>query len=78
MQQVQVRIRGQVDTDWAEDFAGFSISHTVDGNTLLSGEIPDQAVLYGLLNKLSDLGLQIITVLTGNIDNGSPDMKMEG
>jgi hypothetical protein len=62
MEGIHIRVRGQIDTDWADYLAGLTIIHTTDGETILSGLVPDQSTLYGLLNKLSDLGLQLISV----------------
>ena len=59
MQRVEIRIKGQLDEHWSEWFEGLSIAHTAEGDTILSGDISDQAALHGLLAKLRDLGLSI-------------------
>ena len=57
----QIRIRGILDASWSDWFEGFSI-HTDGGETLLQGTVIDQAALHGILAKINDLGLTIISV----------------
>jgi len=57
-----IRIKGHLDRRWGEWFDGLSFTHNSDGTTLLAGPVADQAALHGLLNKLGDLGLPIISV----------------
>ena len=65
MQTVEIRIEGQIDTDWAEWLEDFSITHQGGNETILTGTVPDQAALYGLIAKLRDLGLKLISVKRG-------------
>lgn len=62
MLQVEIRIKGQIDEHWSAWFEGLTITHTTEGETLLSGELVDQAALYGLLAKVRDLGLPLQSV----------------
>jgi hypothetical protein len=62
MQRVEVRIKGQIDEHWSDWFEGLNIVHTDQGETVLSGLVVDQAALHGLLAKLRDLGLSIVSV----------------
>lgn len=62
MQQVEIRIKGQIDRDWSDWLGGLSITHTAQGETVLNGSVRDQAALYGLLSRLSDLGIQLNSV----------------
>jgi len=62
MEEVQVCIRGEVDGSWSDWMAGLKVNHTEDGETVLTGVIPDQSALYGLLIRLSDLGLHLVSV----------------
>jgi len=57
-----IRIRGHLDQRWADWFDGLSLTHNSDGTTLLAGPLADQAALHGVLNKLRDLGLPIISM----------------
>ena len=58
----QIRVEGHLRTEWADWFAGLSVTLQPDGATLLSGPVVDQAALYGLLKKVRDLGLPLISV----------------
>ena len=62
----QIQIKGQLDQRWAEWFEGLAISQTAQGDTLLIGEIVDQAALYRILRKIRDLGLPLIAVVPLN------------
>jgi hypothetical protein len=62
MQQVEIHIRGQLDSNWSGCLGGLKITHTADGSSVLSGPVRDQAALYGLLSQLSSLGLQLVSV----------------
>jgi hypothetical protein len=67
--QVEIRVRGQIDRDWADWLGGLTISHDPDGSTVLSGSVRDQTALYGLISQLSDLGLHLVSVSSEVIDN---------
>ena len=58
----QIRIKGQLDPEWTDWFEGLAVTLEEDGNTLLTGSVIDQAALHGLLKKLRDLGLPLISV----------------
>lgn len=59
---VEIRVKGHIDTDWSELLGGLRIDHTGEGETRLTGCIRDQAKLRGLLNKVADLGLDLVSV----------------
>jgi hypothetical protein len=59
----QIKIEGHLDNSWQEWFEGMSIRRLKDGNTLLSGEVVDQAGLYGLLKKIRNLGISLISIV---------------
>ena len=58
----EIRIKGHLDNRWAEWFEGFTITLEDNGETLLSGEVIDQSALHGLLKKVRDLGLPLLSV----------------
>jgi hypothetical protein len=58
----QIRIKGQLDPEWTDWFEGLAVTRDEDGNTLLTGSVIDQAALHGLLKKVRDLGLTLISV----------------
>lgn len=62
MQQIQIRVKGQIDERWSEWLDGLTIVHTGQHETLLAGSVTDQAALYGLIAKLRDLGLPLVAV----------------
>jgi hypothetical protein len=68
----QVRIEGELGQEWADWFGGPAISREGDGVTVLTCDVVDQAALYGLLWRLRDLGLPLISV---NRIVGSPGEK---
>jgi hypothetical protein len=65
MQQVEIRIKGQIDQDWSNWMSGLSITYTEQGETILTGSVRDQSVLYGLLERFSDLGIELGSVTAG-------------
>ena len=62
MQRVEIRVKGQIDEHWSEWFDDLTITHTDQNETVLTGPVVDQAALHGLLAKLRDLGLPIVSV----------------
>jgi hypothetical protein len=63
MRRVEIRSQTCIDPGWSEWFDGFAISYTDQGETILTGAVPDQAALYGLIAKLRDLGgLPLVSV----------------
>jgi hypothetical protein len=58
----QIRVEGHLDRRWGGWFAGLVITLEDDGHTLLTGAIVDQAALHGLLKKVRDLGMPLVSV----------------
>ena len=58
----EIRIKGHLNNRWAEWFEGLTITLEDDGNTLLTGPVVDQAALHGLLKKVRDLGMPLLSV----------------
>jgi hypothetical protein len=59
----QIRVRGHLSQERAEWFDGLTIQNQPNGEALLSGPVTDQAALHGLLVKIRDLGLPLLSVL---------------
>ncbi len=62
MQRVEIRIKEEINMHWSDWFDGLVIKHTDQNETILRGTIADQAALYGLLIKLRDLSLSLVSV----------------
>lgn len=58
----QIRIKGHLGNQWTDWFDGLTITLEKDGNTLLSGPVVDDAALHGLLKKVRDLGIPLLSV----------------
>ena len=58
----EIRLRGHLETRWVAWFDGMTLSHERDGSTMLSGPVVDQAALHGLLQKVRDIGLPLVSV----------------
>jgi hypothetical protein len=58
----QVRIKGYLGSQWSEWFEGQTITLDDNGDTLITGPVVDQAALYGLLKKVRDIGLQLVSL----------------
>jgi hypothetical protein len=67
----QIRIKGHLGDDWTDWFGGMSITQEENGDTLLTGPVPDQAALFGLLRRVRDLGMQLISI--NRVDTGKQD-----
>jgi hypothetical protein len=62
----QIRIKGHLGPRWTEWFGGLTITLEDDGNSLLTGRVEDQAALHGLLRKVRDLGMPLISAIRVN------------
>ncbi len=58
----EIRLAGRVDAHWAAWFDGLTVSQENDGTTVISGPIADQAALHGVLQRVRDLGLPLVSV----------------
>jgi hypothetical protein len=72
----EIRLQGHLPTRWAAVFDGLRLTHESDGTTVIHGPVVDQAALHGLLQKVRDLGLPLVSVVhvdTDPIDTDQPD-----
>ncbi len=59
----EIRVRGHLDDRWTAWFDGLRLVHQDDGTTLVRGPVADQAALHGLLTRMRDLGLPLISLV---------------
>ena len=67
----EIRVKGTLDEQWSDWFDGFTIVPRANDQTLLTGPVADQAALYGLLTKIRDLGLPLLSVRRVENEEGS-------
>ncbi len=68
MQRIEITVKKRIDFNWSEWFEGMTIRHTDQDETILCGTVVDQAALYGLLAKLRDLGLALVSVKSVEVE----------
>lgn len=69
----QIRVKSHLSSDWSDWFEGLTVTPEEDGDTLLTGPVVDQAALYGLLKKVRDLGMPLISLNPVQINQATPD-----
>ena len=67
----EIRLKGHLDARWAAWFDGLSLTHEGDGTTVIHGRIVDQAALHGVLRKVRDVGVPLISV--SRVEPDQPD-----
>jgi hypothetical protein len=60
----EIRLRGHLEEHWSDWLGGLTISHDAEGYSLLTGAVPDQAALHGILAQIRDLGLILISIVS--------------
>jgi len=73
MLRAEIRVKGQIDEHWSDWFEGLTVTHTDRDETVLTGLVVDQSALYGLLAKLRDLGLSLLSVSILEMDDESEE-----
>ena len=61
----EIKVKGHLDSFWSEWFESLELTHLEGDETLLSGLLPDQGALHGLLERIRDLNLKLISVTSG-------------
>ena len=69
--QVEIRIKGHINQQWSEWLGGLTITLSDPDETVLSGIVADQAALYGIISRLRDLGMQLFSMRTEEIEEVS-------
>jgi hypothetical protein len=67
----QIKIKGHLEDRWSEWFNNLTITNVANGEAILSGSLPDQAALHGVLIKIRDLGLPLLAITTVATDEAS-------
>ena len=67
----QIRIEGHLGDQWTDWFDGLAITLDDNGDTLLTGSVTDQAALHGLLRKVRDLGMPLVSVTSVSVEKGA-------
>ena len=74
----EIRLKGHLDVQWMTWFDGLTITLEENGDTLLSGPVADQSALHGLLKKVRDLGMPLVSVVQLQVlDSHQNDSKKE-
>jgi hypothetical protein len=71
----KIRVKGHLDERWSDWFDGLEITNLENGETMLYGEIVDQAALHGVLAKVRDLNLPLISVTSVNSGQQEPALR---
>jgi hypothetical protein len=74
----QIRVSGYLDPSWSGWFSGWAIFHERDEVTLLYGSVQDQSALFGVLNKLQDLGLSLLSLIATPLEDPNSDNPGDG
>ncbi len=69
----EIRLQGRLGPRWAARFDGMTLDALDDGTTVLVGHVADQAALHGLLTRLGDLGIPLLSVRQQDTDTTTPD-----
>jgi len=71
----EIRVKGILDGKWSDWFDGFTVTPQADNATLLTGPVADQSALHGLLARIRDLGLPLLSVKRVEMKNSHPPGK---
>jgi len=73
----EIKIKGHLNPGWSGWFEGLMLTHIEGDVTLLSGPLPDQAALHGLLERIRDLNLTLISISSGSLPTQDSDKELK-
>jgi hypothetical protein len=73
----RIRVEGHLDHHWSPSFGGLALAHEDDGTTSLTGVVSDQAQLHGLLTRIRDLGVTLVSVAVIDPSDGDDQQPVE-
>ena len=71
----EIKVKGHLDQRWSEWFAGLKVTYLEGNESLLSGPLPDQAALHGMLERIRDLNLTLVSVTCSGPSPENSDKK---
>jgi len=72
---VEIKIKESLDEKWSDRLGGLQVIHTGDTGTLLSGHLQDQPELHGILDRIRDLRLTLLSVSRISVSNSEKEKK---
>ncbi len=76
MYRTEIHIKGKIDPSWSDWFGELQIQETMGDETVLSGQLPDMAAVYGVISHLGSLVLPLISVVCVNEQMTRPDLGL--
>lgn len=76
IEEYEIRVKGILSDQWTDWFDGMKFRYDSEGNTILTGQVVDQAVLHGILDKVRDLGMTLLSVT--RLDRKIPEKNLRG
>jgi hypothetical protein len=74
MVQTEIHIKGKIDPNWSDWFENMKLLEKPSGDTMLCGNLPDKSAVYGVISKLSNLGIALISVTCEEATNHGPPL----
>ncbi len=76
MYHTEIHVKGKLDPSWSDWFGELEIDETMEDETVLTGQLPDMAAVYGVISRLGSLVLPLVSVACINESNGRPEQGL--